>query len=207
MIQTAVTETTESYRFDAALKLDPKNRALLGQYMTPAPIGHFMASLFSDLVGDLKLLDAGAGVGSLTAAFAEILCEREEKPHSVSFTCYEIEPMLIDYLSRTLQESELRCAAAKISASSEIREEDFISSHSTGNQGEIFQGEHRQADDFTHVIMNPPYKKINSGSEHRFALRRAGIPSSCKKIQRKCVSVSNSRSKSTLALISGMHPG
>ena len=46
MIQTAFAETTEFYRIDAGLKLDPKKRSALGQYMTPAPIGRFMASLF-----------------------------------------------------------------------------------------------------------------------------------------------------------------
>lgn len=77
-MQTAVAETTEFYRVDASLKLDPKKRAVLGQYMTPAPIGHFMAGLFSDTSGEIRLLDAGAGIGSLTAAFVEMLCKRQK---------------------------------------------------------------------------------------------------------------------------------
>ena len=32
--------------------------------------------------------------------------------------------------------------------------------------------------DFTHVILNPPYKKINAASGHRSALRKAGIETS-----------------------------
>ena len=43
-------------------------RAVIGQYMTPTPIGRFMAILFNDLAGKLHILDPGAGVGSLTAA-------------------------------------------------------------------------------------------------------------------------------------------
>lgn len=178
MMQTAVAEITEFFRIDASQKLDPKKRAVLGQYMTPASIGHFMASLFSDVAGDLRLLDAGAGVGSLTAAFVEMLCDRTKKPHSVSFTCYEIEPMLIDYLSSTLAESEVQCAAAQIAANSEIRTEDFILSHSNGSQTGIFRKDQSRADDFTHVIINPPYKKISSTSGHRAALRKAGIETS-----------------------------
>jgi hypothetical protein len=33
----------------------------------------------------------------------------------------------------------------------------------------------RQSTGYTHVILNPPYKKIHSGSAHRLALRRVGI--------------------------------
>ena len=40
--------------------------------------------------------------------------------------------------------------------------------------------DHDAADDigFSHVILNPPYRKINAGSEHRAALRRAGLETS-----------------------------
>jgi len=177
-MQTAIAETTEFYRVDASLKLDPKKRAVLGQYMTPAPIGHFMASLFADVSGDIRLLDAGAGVGSLTAAFVEMLCNRSKKPQSASLVCYEIEPMLLDYLSSTLSEAEAQCAREGIRASSEIRTDDFILSHSDDYQVDIFRGQKATKDAFTHVIMNPPYKKINAGSGHRVALRQAGIETS-----------------------------
>ena len=177
-MQIAVAETTEFYRVDASLKLEPKKRAVLGQYMTPAPIGQFMASLFSDVSGDVRLLDAGAGVGSLTAAFVEMLCCSKEKPRSVSLVGYEIERVLIEYLSSTLEEAAAQCAGVNIQTSSEIRAEDFILTHSNGLQANIFREEKSDADDFTHVIMNPPYKKINSGSGHRAALREAGIETS-----------------------------
>ena len=177
-MQTSVAETAEFFRVDASLKLDPKKRAVLGQYMTPAPIGHFMASLFSDASGEIRLLDAGAGVGSLTAAFVEMLCKRSKKPHSASVVCYEIEPMFLDYLSSTLGAAEAQYANAEIAASSEIRTDDFILSHSDDYQADIFRGQKATKDEFTHVIMNPPYKKINAGSGHRAALRKAGIETS-----------------------------
>lgn len=176
-MQPAFAETSEFYRVDATLKLDPKRRSGLGQFMTPAPIGRFMASLFSDLSGDLRVLDPGAGVGSLTAALVERLCESAAKPVSVSLTCYEIEPMLADYLQTTLEDVQAHCEAVEIKASSQIHTDDFILSHPAGPQADIFQ--EGQGDlEFTHVIMNPPYKKINSASGHRAALRKAGIETS-----------------------------
>ena len=50
-MQSALADTADFYRIDASKKLDPKVRGRLGQYMTPAPIGRFMASLFSDVSG------------------------------------------------------------------------------------------------------------------------------------------------------------
>ena len=51
------------------------DKAQLGQFMTPATIAVFMASLFSPLNRpEIRLLDPGAGVGSLTAAFVQRAC-------------------------------------------------------------------------------------------------------------------------------------
>ncbi len=178
MNQVAFAETAEFYRVDASLKLDPKKRSVLGQYMTPAPIGRFMASLFDDLTGDLHILDPGAGVGSLTAALVERLCDAAVKPDSAELVTYEIESLLIEYLKNTLAESQVQCQSAHIKSEYTICEDDFILSH-PANQVDIFSSTASSADDgFTHVIMNPPYKKINSSSEHRLALHKAGVETS-----------------------------
>ena len=44
-----------------------------------------------------------------------------------------------------------------------------------GDYIELAAVEARDESNYTHVILNPPYKKINSRSAHRLALRRAGI--------------------------------
>lgn len=178
MRQLAFAETAEFYRLGAALKLDPRRRSDLGQYMTPAPIARFMASLFSELSGDIRLLDPGAGVGSLTVAFAERVCAAPEKPRSVSLVAYEIEPVLTTYLRNTLDEAVAQCRRAQITARSELHDTDFILSHMGGPQPDIFNLRHKDDDGFSHVIMNPPYKKIHSESAHRIALRKAGIETS-----------------------------
>lgn len=49
-------------------QLPDTQRSQLGQYMTSAAIARFMASLFH-YPEQARLLDAGAGTGSLTAAF------------------------------------------------------------------------------------------------------------------------------------------
>lgn len=104
----AFTDTTDFYRLAVSSKLDPTKRAQLGQYMTPAPIGRFMASLFDDVSGAVRVLDPGAGVGSLSAAFLERCAQETTKPRSAGLVCYEIEPALLAYLKSTLREAESR---------------------------------------------------------------------------------------------------
>lgn len=177
MSDLAFADTAEFYRADAILKLDPKTRSALGQYMTPAPIARFMASLFSDVSGDIRLLDPGAGVGSLTAAVVERICATVRKARSVELVTYEIEPVLTSYLRNTLNEAVAQCCQAQIKAGSELYEDDFILGHAWGVQPDIFNRGHEDGG-FSHVILNPPYKKINSDSAHRAALRKAGIETS-----------------------------
>ena len=176
MKQFAFAEIAEFYRVDAGLKLDPKKRSALGQYMTPAPIGRFMTSLFDDVSGDIRLLDAGAGVGSLTAGFVERLCGETAKLRSLSLTCYEIEPILIGYLRHTLDEAATQCASSQVKCTSNIFGNDFILDNQSCQQLHMFEAKSQVG--FTHAIMNPPYKKINSASEYRAALRQAGIETS-----------------------------
>ena len=172
-------EITEFYGIDASSKLDREQRARLGQYMTPAYMGRFMASLFTDLSGYVAVLDPGAGVGSLTAALAERMCMAVvDKPRSARFLCYEIESRLIEYLCRTLEQSTAKCEAAGIKVDAEVREKDFILNNSAGIQADFFEQGETHLDSFTHVIMNPPYRKISSLSEHRVALSKAGVETS-----------------------------
>ena len=55
---------------------------------------------------------------------------------------------------------------------STIRKVDFIHAAVDWLSGSFFAEE---LEKYTHAILNPPYKKINSNSSHRLALRRVGI--------------------------------
>jgi adenine-specific DNA-methyltransferase len=56
----------ENVRLHATAALDQGKRSEFGQFMTPWPVARFMASLFSMGGDSTTLLDAGAGVGSIT---------------------------------------------------------------------------------------------------------------------------------------------
>jgi len=76
-------------RLEANSRLNPGRKTEFGQFMTPGSVARFMASLFSERSGFVRLLDAGAGVGSLTAAFVSRFESRE-----MSVAAYEIDSTL-----------------------------------------------------------------------------------------------------------------
>jgi adenine-specific DNA-methyltransferase len=174
----AFAEIAELYGIDASRRLNREKRARLGQYMTPTNVGRFLASLFTNLSGDVCVVDPGAGVGSLTAALVERMCMRDGRPRSVHLVCYEIEPLLTEYLQRTLKQAVAEGEAAHIKIATEVREKDFVLDNPAGMQASFLDCDETRWESFTHAIINPPYKKIGSLSEHRAALRKWGIETS-----------------------------
>jgi hypothetical protein len=135
--------------------------------MTPSAIADFMVSLYKHWPNEVRLLEPGAGIGSLTEAFARRFVAKAPAGASLDITAYEIEPVLLKYLAQNQQTlaSDLKNVGYRFTST--IHERDFIAEGSFALE---FLGQH-----FTHAILNPPYKKINSDSEHRKLLRNAGI--------------------------------
>jgi tRNA1(Val) A37 N6-methylase TrmN6 len=153
-------EFADSVRRQVSPRLAKGRKSELGQFMTPSNIARFMASLFP--ASDLKtcrLLDAGAGVGALSCAFLDRWVDGGFQFQEVQAFAYEIDDRLRGYLAEHL--------AAYDGATVHVSAEDFISS---SNQL-LFH----ETTDYTHAILNPPYKKINSHSSHRYELRALGI--------------------------------
>ena len=61
----------EQTRLRLSRDTDAKKKSQFGQFLTPEGIAAFMAGLFPPAEGGCSLLDAGAGIGSLAAAFLE----------------------------------------------------------------------------------------------------------------------------------------
>lgn len=124
----------------------------------------FMASLFA-AGGDpeCRLLDAGAGVGSLSSAFLERCTGAELRFDKVHVTAFELDSLIHDDLRGTLSRYPSR-----LPMSYEIVGGDFIEQAVHGLPLE-------EANGFTHAILNPPYQKISRHSQHRLLLRQAGI--------------------------------
>jgi len=123
----SILELAEGHRIDISRRLAPKKRSEMGQFMTPAPIARFMAFLFDSVKHDqIRLLDAGAGIGSLSAAFIEEFCSRETTPEEIHVIAYELDQEIIGYLQSTLINCQALCQSDGIKLSSEIKFQDFI---------------------------------------------------------------------------------
>lgn len=154
---TPILEKIDQSRVQIARATSPSKKSELGQFMTPSPIAQFMAEMFDEFSSeDISVLDPGAGIGSLSAAF----CERHAcKNNDLHVAAFELDGTLHGYLKESLE--------AVGTISSNIIGGDFIE-HAVSTL--IPKGNR-----FTHVILNPPYKKIRSNSEHRLLLRQVGI--------------------------------
>jgi adenine-specific DNA-methyltransferase len=165
----------DALRVATFARLDTKRRAEQGQFGTPAPIARLMASMFAELPREVRLLDAGAGVGSLTAAFVAEALSRRAPPASIHVTAFEIEPLLLDGLDQTLAACREACEAAGVAFAAEVVREDFIEACMLNAQEGAFVGSRSR---YNCAIQNPPYRKIRTDSDHRRMLRRLGIETS-----------------------------
>lgn len=158
----------EISRLAVSQATDPAHKGQLGQFFTPATIARFMADLFArKKMARCRLLDAGAGIGSLSAAFLERCGDGKFTFGQVEVEAFEIDHSLRSHLCETLSRYE-----GALNLTSTIRHDDFIQAAVEALSGS-FLAEIKPG--YTHAILNPPYRKIQSRSAHRAALRQIGI--------------------------------
>lgn len=158
---------------DASARLDPRRRAQMGQFLTPGPIATFMAEMFDCGKSTVRILDPGAGAGTLCAALVLTLCQRPTRPTTIAVTAYEIDPVLVGHLRQTLDRCRFACEGIGISFQARLVDNDFLEAGAGGLAGDLFAtGEH---DRFDCAILNPPYRKIRTESRERSLLRSVGL--------------------------------
>ncbi|TAE60888.1 MAG: restriction endonuclease [Nostocales cyanobacterium] len=168
---TSITDLTDIIGVNLSSQLHIKQRSELGQFFTPARIAKLMTRQFNNLSGHISLLDPGAGVGTLTAAFVEKILSNHDQIESCYLTAYEIESTFISSLEKCLIECCMALEKKGIKADYTLHHENFISSIAVNNLP-LFNN---YSANFTHAILNPPYKKINSQSIERKLLSKIGI--------------------------------
>lgn len=138
-------------------------QAELGQFLTRPAVAAFMAGLFPPGgAGPVRLLDAGAGRGALTEAFVRAWRARGGSG-PIDVHAHELDPHVLGPLRATAEALE-REAGARV----EVVEGDFVERASA--MARLGRGPR-----YTHAILNPPYRKIGTGSRHRACLRTAGL--------------------------------
>lgn len=168
--------SVETARRNASVRLDPRHRTLMGQFLTPASAATFMARMIECEKPVVRVLDPGAGLGSLSAAFVAAMCCRPRRPEGIALTTYEIDPMLVEYLSATLDLCRAASEDAGIRFEGHIVTDDFLEVGTSTLTGDLFApGEDER---FDCAILNPPYRKIRAESRERKLLRAIGLETS-----------------------------
>ncbi|WP_283125769.1 Eco57I restriction-modification methylase domain-containing protein [Providencia stuartii] len=150
--------------------LDETLRSKLGQFMSSSALSELMANLFESYAGEHEILDAGAGVGSLTAAFVQNATLNGAK--SISSTCYEVSEVMTHNLIQVLELCKIRAMEFEINWQQKIIESDFIQASVEQLLIENYSPKYNKA------ILNPPYLKISAKGRERALLQKVGIEAS-----------------------------
>lgn len=146
-----------------AAESSESRKSELGQFMTPTIIAQFMAKQFrTERMQNVTLLDAGAGQGALSLAFANHWKQVCPKSSKLKIEAYELDNAMVSILTSNLKKLE-----ATKSIETQVIEGDFIEEAAN-------QIQHHECR-YTHAILNPPYKKIGSKSQSRATLANVGI--------------------------------
>lgn len=139
--------------FEIGRKINPNTKSELGQFMTPSNIANYMAGLLCETSKNSKLLDCGAGIGSLTASVINRL------GNDFMVELWELDKTLALYLKENI---------SRFNISHKINISDFI-------QDAAINIMERKGNRYTHAILNPPYGKINNNSNYKKILKNVGI--------------------------------
>lgn len=167
----------DGLRLHVGRKLAEGRRKELGQFLTPAPVARLLADMFEPTERQsIRLLDPGAGVGSLTAAFVAAACAWKTPPLKIEAELYELDGLIVDHLSETIGVCRRACEVAGVDLRVEIHRTDFIEAAAGALRPNLLSSE--APEPFDCVILNPPYGKIRSDSRERAILERAGVTTS-----------------------------
>ena len=131
-----------------------------------------MASLFERENQEVRILDAGAGVGVLFSACVEALAGQEQTPNLIQVVAYENDDTMLPYLEYAMDQCKRICEQSSIDFKGHIRAESFIRAGVSHSAENLFS---ENGVPFTHAILNPPYKKIHARSNDRKLLNSAGV--------------------------------
>ncbi len=165
MIETDLLSQAHSLQKQFESETTPSARKARGQFFTPPSVASFMASLFTNISDNMRVLDPGAGAGILSVAFCERIL-KSKKLKTLFIELYETDSKVIDILSHNMKRCQKQLQKAGHKMSYKINEEDFILSNShIQKQASLFDKK-KDAAKFNFIIANPPYFKIAKDSEY-----------------------------------------
>jgi adenine-specific DNA-methyltransferase len=116
-----------------------------------------------------RMLDPGAGVGSLSAAVCERLMT-SGSPRQIEIVLYENDPILLPFLEENMRHCRDALTSAGHELSYTIQEKDFILATQARRAQRTLFDDGESMEEFDAVVMNPPYFKIGADSAHALAM-------------------------------------
>jgi len=128
-----------------------------------------MAGLFERIPDHYRLLDAGAGVGSLASAVCDRLISERSARH-IEISLYERDATVVPLLEANMRHCQDALLAAGHEFRYKIHPEDFILGTRGKSDQRMLFDENQAEDPFDAVIMNPPYFKLGADSPQSLAM-------------------------------------
>jgi adenine-specific DNA-methyltransferase len=139
-----------------------EHRRKFGQYLTPVVVADLMASFVSPRTGVVRILDPGAGSGSLACAIAERLAAQEKRPSHIAIEAFETDPEFVVALNNSFAHLRSHLSERNISTDFSIFNEDFILRFAWAlSAGRGLFDRARSLPEFDICICNPPYFKLS----------------------------------------------
>lgn len=150
---------------------DLTERKLKGEFFTPRRVSIFMARLLNVKQDNINLLDPGAGVGTLSAAFCDRLL-KSSKRITLTIHAYENDPDLLPLLRNVLDGCKTALEGKGHHFSYDVYASDFVIHNKgylkedadTASKGRIF---------YDYVVSNPPYYKLPRLSPQAVIMRES----------------------------------
>lgn len=140
---------------------DPAHQKKLGQFLTSPHVADLMARMFRCRLRHIRLLDAGAGMGILSAAFVRRQLMRDTPPAHIDVSAYELDETLIPGIEKTFEACRAACEARGVEFSATVRNADFVGAGAEMLRDDLFS---RRQQTFDAAIVNPPYGKLSTTS-------------------------------------------
>lgn len=125
----------------------------IGRFFTKRSTAALMAEMIEPKKKEhVRVLDAGAGTGILSAAILERLC-KEGAAESITLVCYEDDAMMLDMLKNNLARLRKKCRHDyRVILRFEVKETNFILDAARLLSPDLFT---ESEEKFDYVIMNP----------------------------------------------------
>lgn len=138
-----------------------------GQFFTSKETARYMASLFNLPLQkrEIRVLDAGAGSGILSAALIERCNQYMDENTTIHVTCYENDPHIQHLLKENLQ---LAVERSRCNVLIEVLDENYIVSQCNDFNHALFCEVEKTKYDL--IIGNPPYKKLGKDAPEALAM-------------------------------------